>query len=616
MLKNSFFANVVIAFLNFISDLYKNSLLSKIVDSVFGFFSKAWKNSWFSSVFASDSPIKCSIAGSVYKFKKIYITFGKWLNRSISGSFIYNIAKDFTDSALALNTRFLGCLLCSSAVGYCLCLIAFGGSVSVFAVAVLVLGAVFSLFNKNLTDIIKRSGIVNGLLKLLGFDFEFNYKFREISGYALLGGVAVGLLSGLALYKSLILCLLAIFGILGALLVLMYPVAGAFAAVFSAPFVPTMVLVAMVLYVFISFVIHSIARGTFPVSFKTTGVLLCVFIGVNAVSAVTSFTTASSIQVFAVTAALSLTYFVISGCINSKKLIYALLRIFVISSVIVAAYGILQYLFGWGLDVKNAWIDEEMFEDATVRVYSTLGNPNVLGEYILLAIFPCLAFIFHGGKRYSRAIYTVFFGVLASCLILTQSRGCWIGFILGAAIYVTFKQGRLWGLLPFALIAAPMLLPETIIARFSSIGDLNDTSSSYRMYIWLGTIEMLKDFWLFGVGQGQIAFNAIYPFYSYSAITAPHAHNLYLQIFAESGIGALAVFSGMIIAWFKKITAVFRKDKGLFGSAGLLIASGMAAYLAEGMFDYVFYNHRVTMIFWAVLGLGMAMYKVTEVQND
>ncbi len=44
----------------------------------------------------------------------------------------------------------------------------------------------------------------------------------------------------------------------------------------------------------------------------------------------------------------------------------------------------MQYAFGW--TTSNAWIDEEMFEDATMRVYSTLGNPNVLGEYLLLVL--------------------------------------------------------------------------------------------------------------------------------------------------------------------------------------------------------------------------------------
>lgn len=46
----------------------------------------------------------------------------------------------------------------------------------------------------------------------------------------------------------------------------------------------------------------------------------------------------------------------------------------------------------------------------------------------------------------------------------------------------------------------------------------------------MGTLAMLKDYWMCGIGPGDAAFNLVYPKYSYSGIVAPHAHNLFLQI--------------------------------------------------------------------------------------
>lgn len=83
--------------------------------------------------------------------------------------------------------------------------------------------------------------------------------------------------------------------------------------------------------------------------------------------------------------------------------------------------------------------------------------------------------------------------------------------------------------LPVALVALYFVLPDTVISRFTSIGNLEDTSTSYRVSIWMGTIAMLKDYWLCGIGPGTGAFNLVYPAYSYNAANAQHAHNLFCR---------------------------------------------------------------------------------------
>ena len=47
----------------------------------------------------------------------------------------------------------------------------------------------------------------------------------------------------------------------------------------------------------------------------------------------------------------------------------------------------------------------------------------------------------------------------------------------------------------------------------------------------------------------------------------------------------------------------------------IAIGSAMAAYLVEGLFDYVFYNYRVMCLFWAVLGIGAALHNSEEVSS-
>ena len=158
-----------------------------------------------------------------------------------------------------------------------------------------------------------------------------------------------------------------------------------------------------------------------------------------------------------------------------------------------------------------------------------------------------------------------------------------------------------------------VVLPETVISRFTSIGNLTDNSTSYRVYIWIGTLAMLKDYWLCGIGPGDGAFNMVYPAYSYKGIVAPHAHNLCLQIVCDAGIAALGVFLLLLFVYFRMLCSAMSREKDP-ASRLLQIAftAGVCGFLVQAMTDYSFYNYRVMFLFWAVLALGAACARRTS----
>ena len=178
-----------------------------------------------------------------------------------------------------------------------------------------------------------------------------------------------------------------------------------------------------------------------------------------------------------------------------------------------------------------------------------------------------------------------------------------------ALVFVVLVQPRLLLLAPVAAVALYFVLPDTVIARFSSIGDLGDSSTSYRLSIWLGTLAMLKDYWLCGIGPGTEAFNLVYPAYGFSTASAQHAHNLFLQLVCDAGVLALVVFLLLVIHYARDVCASFcRTEKGA-GERLYLAAflSGTAGFLAQGMSDYSFYNYRVLFLFGTYLALGGLM---------
>ena len=304
---------------------------------------------------------------------------------------------------------------------------------------------------------------------------------------------------------------------------------------------------------------------------------------------------------------------VLYNTITGRKQLDAMVELIVLAGTAVSFYGILQYIFGWGYQ-SAAWVDSDMFSAIGFRVTATLENPNMLGQYLILTIPLGGARLLSAKGLGQRLYYFCCCAIMCLCMILTYSRGAWLGLLFAGAVFVVMINPRFILLAPFALVALYFVLPETVVSRFTSIGNLTDNSTSYRVNIWLGTLAMLKDgYWLCGIGPGDGAFNQIYPAYSFNAITTPHSHNLFLQILCDAGVCALVVFIIILIQYVRRL-CVAMKDRSDWRSRILQIAflSGMAGFMVQAMTDYSFYNYRVMFMFWVYLAVGMRMAQRNE----
>ena len=246
-----------------------------------------------------------------------------------------------------------------------------------------------------------------------------------------------------------------------------------------------------------------------------------------------------------------------------------------------------------------------MFESIQFRVYSTLGNPNVLGEYLLLIIPTAVACFFVAKNNIFKLFYFFAAGVMMVCLILTYSRGCYLGIMVAAGVFMVLLDRRFIILGILGLLLMPFVLPDTIINRFMSIGNMQDSSTSYRFYIYMGTISMLKDYWLSGIGPGQSAYNKVYPYYGYNQISAPHSHNTFLQVMCDTGIMGIILFVSVIYQFFKLLfRAYINIDDKTTKIFVISFMSSISGFIVQSLFDYTFYNYRVTLLFWIYIALG------------
>ena len=371
-----------------------------------------------------------------------------------------------------------------------------------------------------------------------------------------------------------------------------------------APMLSTMQAAALVVAAFCSLALRLVREGSKPLAYAPANKYILLFAGVYLAAAVLSVNPQESLLPGLLTFCFVLFSLVVENGADSRRKLHTFTALLVLAATAVSLLGVAQYVFG--VSGEASWVDSDMFSVST-RVYATLENPNVLGEYLVL-IFPLGGSLLLTAKSWGqRVLWLLCCGLMGLCLLMTLSRGSWVSLLLAGGIFFLLLKPQLIVLAPVVLVGLAAVMPASVMERFSSIGNLQDSSTSYRVAIWMGSVAMLKDYWLSGVGPGTGAFNLVYPRYSYNAANAEHAHSLYLQMAADGGICALLVFLVVILALCRQLCAAMAKNKKWETRLFLIgILSGMGGFLANGMTDHAFYNYRVMLLFWVVAGLGMA----------
>ena len=437
-----------------------------------------------------------------------------------------------------------------------------------------------------------------------------------------------GMLIGLSTYiVPPFYIIIGIVGIIAAYLLLSMPEIGVLALLAALPFLPTMAIAGLVVVTAVCYLLKLI-RGKRTLRFELLDVAVLIFMAFTLCGGVFSISRALSLKPALLYACFIIGYFLVVNLIRTPEWANRCIAAVMFSAFIVSAIGIYENFFGQ-LDLK--WIDKEMFENIEGRVVSTFANPNVLAEYLILALPFALAAFLAAKKSHSRFGALILLGASALCLVFTWSRGAWLGLMFALLIFFLIYSRRTVTVLCFGLLALPFLpliLPANIVERFSSIGNMADTSTAYRVHIWMGSLDMARDCILSGLGSGMGVFSAVYPQYSLGGIeAAPHSHNLYLQLAIELGIFGLLSFLVIIIIFAQSALTYCSRPRTdgvtqsndasrLFIAAGLC---GILAFLIQGMTDYVWYNYRLYAMFWLILALTSAVARCSaplQTQGD
>ena len=242
-------------------------------------------------------------------------------------------------------------------------------------------------------------------------------------------------------------------------------------------------------------------------------------------------------------------------------------------------------------------------------------EPNYLALALLLLLPLPFVFARQESTGWKRKLWMAGMGVLLLELVLTGSRGAFLG-LLVILLLLAFRLMKrpmlaLGGMacLLLMIFAFPTNLGHRLLA--SSIDtDIQDTgirvSNETRFRVLDAGLRMIQANPLTGVGLGNFKPSAL----AYGAEVDKIAHNTYLELAAELGLPALAAF-----LWLLHVTfASLRRAGRLAVSAGRHDLAELATVIRTGLAGYLvsaaFLSAEFEKFFWVVVFLSICLERI------
>ncbi|MGI6667746.1 MAG: O-antigen ligase family protein [Bacillota bacterium] len=262
-----------------------------------------------------------------------------------------------------------------------------------------------------------------------------------------------------------------------------------------------------------------------------------------------------------------------------------------------------------GIVMPSHWVDKT-FEGDLVRVVGTFTNPIFFAEMMGLALPLTLALLFLRKDVRDRLMLLGLGGLQAIGLLLSSTRGAWLGFAVSFCVLAVLYD---WRMLPLGAVAGAVglsLAPPVLVQRLVSSFSLADSSNAYRISIWRGSLAIIREHLFRGVGLGAEVFRKVYPEYQIIQTPTPHAHSTFLEFLIEVGLFGFVAMACLFWLWLRDAFDVVLAQKDSLGArwakVGILAGSiaAVAGHMLQGVIDYTWYSPRIASVFWAVMGIG------------
>jgi putative inorganic carbon (hco3(-)) transporter len=201
-------------------------------------------------------------------------------------------------------------------------------------------------------------------------------------------------------------------------------------------------------------------------------------------------------------------------------------------------------------------------------------------------------------------------------LILTRSRGAYLGCAAGFLTLLIFKDRRFLWLIPILLANAIFVLyyfgDGAPLAFLYSLDTSRETTLQDRFALWSSAVGIIQDFPITGAGiftfskvLGEVYTTQIF---SIQPMQYFHAHNLYLAIAFDLGIPGLVLYTALLSSFGVMAYRTINRGRSIIRVVVVGLVSGMVAHHAFGLVDANTLGTKLGIILWIFLGLMAALY--------
>lgn len=260
---------------------------------------------------------------------------------------------------------------------------------------------------------------------------------------------------------------------------------------------------------------------------------------------------------------------------------------------------------------------------------------NATGSVYALASIFALVFTLRSRKM-KKIYYIVILLLCLAGLIMTQSRGSYVGFVVGAlfVIWLHFRSILKFIIITLVMsaVSLPLIFFTNLHERFMQVLDIANWTVGTRIDLWKKALYLFRQSPVFGVGFGR--FNDINynvnnygytftrldefvgvprVFYTYHAsnfdFNSAHAHNSYLQFLAETGIIGLCLIIFFWVLCYRIMLKAYNYTNNEFSKMVYLSGLGSIVVLFVMSFTENYFS-AATMIMClsVVISLSLGLY--------
>jgi putative inorganic carbon (hco3(-)) transporter len=286
------------------------------------------------------------------------------------------------------------------------------------------------------------------------------------------------------------------------------------------------------------------------------------------------------------------------------------------------AGGLIEALLGANQFLHQVGPEAFIFQGRFMRAYGTFRQPNPYAGYLgyLAPVAASLAMVGLGrwlaqrkGTDLLRGL--IFAGVAAALIagiIMSWSRGGWFGLIAGLLAVVALRSRRTAAVTLIVAILLSLVvvvsginaLPGPIGARLNDLGsyligpdpaqtEITDANFAVleRLAHWQAGQQMFDDHPWLGVGVGNYgtAYATYAPPHWYDSLG--HAHNVFVNFLAETGIFGFAAFAFFWLAAGWLAWRIASRSHGYRAALAIGVLGAWLALSVHSMFDNLFVAH-------------------------